>query len=101
MDPLHLRPSILRLFLANIDTQQAHDYEVVVRATDRLCSKSVSVGPSGLAQFTCDDLQACGTAGWLYVQSDTPVFGATLFVINTTFGGGSFTAQPPVCATLP
>ena len=86
-----------RLFLSNIDTQQAHTYEVFVLATDTVHPKKLSLGPSGIRQLTCDDVQACDTAGWVYVQSDAPVFGATLFVINTVFGGGAFTAQTPVC----
>ena len=87
----------MRLFLANIDTQQAHTYEVFVLATDTLRLKRLSLGPSGMVQLTCDDVQACGAAGWLYVQSDAPVLAATLFVINHAFGGGSFTAQTPNC----
>ena len=86
-----------RLILSNIDTQQAHTYEVFVLATDTVHRKSLGLEPSGVAQLTCDNLQACGSAGWLYVQSDAPVFGATLFVINSVFGGGAFTAQTPHC----
>jgi hypothetical protein len=86
-----------RLFLANIDTQQAHTYEVFVLATDTVRRQSLRMGPSGMVQLTCSDMQACDAAGWLYVQSDAPVFAATLFVINSTFGGGAFTAQTPVC----
>ena len=83
-----------RLVLANLDTQNAHNYDVSVLATDTVRLKSLSLEPSGIAQLTCSDLQACGAAGWLQINSDAPVFGATLFVINNQFGGGSFTAQP-------
>jgi hypothetical protein len=86
-----------RLFLSNIDTQHAHTYEVFVLATNTVLTKSLSLGPNGIVELTCGDLQACGAAGWLYVQSDAPVLAATLFVINNVFGGGAFTAQSPVC----
>ena len=86
-----------RLFVANIDTQQAHTYEVVVLATETGHRTSLSLGPSAIVQVTCDDVQACGTAGGLYVRSDAPVLTATLFVINNVFGGGAFTAETPQC----
>jgi YVTN family beta-propeller protein len=86
-----------RLFLANIDPQQAHTYEVVVLATDTVHRTSLRLGPNGIVQVTCDDVPACGAAGWLSVQSDASVFAATLFVLNNTFGGGRFTAQTPLC----
>ena len=86
-----------RLFLANLDPQQAYTYEVAVLATETVRRTSLRLGPSGMVQVNCGDVPACGVAGWLSVQSDAPVFGATLFVINNTLGGGSFTAQTPVC----
>jgi hypothetical protein len=87
--------------MANLDTQTPHNYHIVGLAINGIFQKYVQLAPSEVASFTCDDFVACGTAGWLTVRADTPVFGATLFVINTLFGGGSFTAQPPVCTLLP
>jgi hypothetical protein len=86
-----------RLIVANIDTQQTHNYEAFILAADTFLFKSFGLTPSGIAVFTCSDLHACGVTGWLYVQSDAPVFAASLFVINNIFGGGSFTAQTPLC----
>src|SRR5262249_33829531 len=86
-----------RLFLSNLDREQAHTYEVFVLATNTVLTKSLSLGPSGIAGLTCSDLQTCGQAGWLYVQSNARIFGTTLFVINNSFGGGAFTAQSPDC----
>src|SRR5262249_44301668 len=78
-----------RLILSNLDMQHAHHYDVAVLVTDTVHNKSLNLEPSGVVQLTCGDLQACGSAGWLYVHSDAPVFGATLFVINSVFGGGA------------
>src|SRR5262249_1897582 len=89
-----------RLFLANLDIQQAHTYDVLVLATNTVLLKRLSLEPGGVTQLSCGDLNACGVTGWLQVNSDAPVFGATLFVINTIFGGGSFTAQPGNCTFL-
>jgi len=86
-----------RLFISNLDTQAGHSYDVFVLATNTILQTSFSLGPSGIRGFDCVALNACGQAGWLYVQSDASVFGATLFVINNVFGGGAFTAQSPDC----
>jgi len=86
-----------RLFISNLDTQAGHSYDAFVLATNTVLQTSFALGPSGIQGFDCVALHACGQAGWLYVQSDASVFGATLFVINNVFGGGAFTAQSPDC----
>ena len=67
------------------------------KTTNTVLIKSFSLGPNGIIGFGPVELNAVGQAGWLYVQSDANLFGATLFVINTIYGGGSFTAQTPLC----
>src|SRR5262249_2472268 len=49
-----------RLFLANLDAQQAHTYEVVVLATDTVRRTSLRLGPNGILQVDCGDVPACG-----------------------------------------
>src|SRR5215813_11914740 len=76
-----------RLFVSNLDTQAGHSYDVFVLETGGVQIRSFNLAPSGIQGFTCQDLNSCGQAGWLYVQSNANIFGATLFVINNIFGG--------------
>ena len=86
-----------RLFISNLDTQAGHGYDVFVLQTNTISVTSFTLPPSGIRGFSCQDLNSCGQSGWLYVQSNANIFGSTLFVINLIFGGGSFTAQSPLC----
>jgi hypothetical protein len=85
-----------RLFISNISlTPQAFDITVFSQGRRVLTERFLR--PNEVIQETCESLGVCNTAGWLLVVSDAPFFGSTLFIINNLFGGGSFTAQTPLC----
>ncbi len=86
-----------RLFVSNLDPGALHNFDAVILQTSTISVRSFSLPPNGIAGFTCADLNTCGQAGWLFVESDANFFGATLFIINNVFGGGAFTAQSPLC----
>jgi hypothetical protein len=98
--PAHARYCMVCLALPNEQLRQLPESLTALLACPRVEDQSCPDGEGGAGQQETDTVlgcgtlvSGCGTAGWLAVQSDAPIFGATLCIINTQFGGGAFTAQ--------
>jgi len=87
------------LYLSNIHPTLAANFDVYVSFIDvsgvpQFTSRSFILAPNQLRILSCLDLASCDTNGWLYIQSDTSLIGATVLLIQPTIAG-AITAQPP------
>jgi hypothetical protein len=85
------------LFISNPSaTPQNFDVIFVTQGT-QINTELINVAPNELRSLNCEQMRACNSQGWLLVQSDARIFGGTLLLSNSQFGGGSLTTQAPSC----
>jgi hypothetical protein len=85
------------LFVSNASNSPQNFDVFFVTQGARILRELVNVAPNALVFLDCNELRACNSQGWLLIVSDAPIFGGTLLISNSLFGGGSLTAQTPFC----
>jgi hypothetical protein len=86
------------LFISNPSAIPQNFDVLFYKQGTQINTELINVAPNALISLSCEQMNACNSQGWLLVQSDARIFGGTLLLSNTQFGGGSLTANTPLCA---